>query len=42
VAPGLYTLWIQLSGMLWIFCFCLFAFYYLPFLCKSRIDGRPG
>ncbi|MGD8590612.1 MAG: NnrS family protein [Chromatiales bacterium] len=42
VAPGFYTLWIQLSGMLWIFCFCLFAFYYLPFLCKSRIDGRPG
>ena len=42
VAPGFYALWIQISGSLWILCFALFAFYYLPFLFKPRIDGRPG
>ena len=42
VAPGLYALWIQISGSLWILCFCIFSFYYLPYLIKPRIDGQPG
>ncbi len=42
LAPNLYSFWIQLSGGLWIFCFMLFSYYYLPILLKPRIDGRPG
>lgn len=42
VAPTHYSFWIQLSGSLWILCFSLFAFYYLPILLQPRIDGRPG
>ncbi|MEN8180614.1 MAG: NnrS family protein [Pseudomonadota bacterium] len=42
LVPDLHDLWIQLSGSLWILCFSLFSFYYLPILLRPRIDGRPG
>ncbi|MDJ0806964.1 MAG: NnrS family protein [Gammaproteobacteria bacterium] len=42
LVPEFHNLWIQLSGSLWILCFTLFSFAYLPILLKPRIDGRPG
>jgi uncharacterized protein involved in response to NO len=42
LAPEHYSLWVHTSGTLWVLCFALFSFYYLPMLLKPRIDGRPG
>jgi uncharacterized protein involved in response to NO len=39
---GNYTFWVHLSGGLWIICFLLFCWIYLPILSKPRIDGKPG
>lgn len=39
--PAHYNLWISLSGGMWIICFALFSFYYLPILVKPRADGLP-
>ncbi|OOZ35382.1 NnrS family protein [Solemya velesiana gill symbiont] len=41
-APRYYTLWIQLSGVVWVLCFLTFFLTYLPILTKPRVDGRPG
>jgi len=40
--PASYTLWIHLSGTLWVLCFLLFFIYYAPMLARPRIDGKPG
>ncbi|MCB1801574.1 MAG: NnrS family protein [Gammaproteobacteria bacterium] len=37
-----YRLWIDLSAGLWVLCFALFAWHYVPILLRPRIDGRPG
>ena len=42
VAPGLYLVSIQLSGMLWVAAFGLFAIRYWPVLTRPRLDGNPG
>jgi uncharacterized protein involved in response to NO len=39
---GSYTFWVHLSGGLWIICFLIFCWVYLPILSKPRIDGKPG
>jgi len=39
---GNYTFWVHLSGGLWIICFLLFCWIYLPILSKPRIDGKSG
>ena len=41
-APEKYLFWIHLSGGLWILCFAVFAFVYVPILVRPRADGRPG
>ena len=40
--PEKYLFWIHLSGGLWILCFAVFAFVYVPILVRPRADGRPG
>ncbi|MEJ1437673.1 MAG: NnrS family protein [Candidatus Sedimenticola sp. (ex Thyasira tokunagai)] len=40
--PYLYTLWIDVSGGLWILCFLVFCAIYLPILWRPRVDGAPG
>lgn len=35
-------LWVDLSGILWLVAFALFAVRYGPRLLRPRIDGRPG
>jgi len=35
-------LWLNLSGLLWIAGFAVFAVIYFPILSKARVDGRPG
>lgn len=37
-----YHLWVDLSAALWVLCFALFAWHYVPILLRPRIDGRPG
>jgi uncharacterized protein involved in response to NO len=37
-----YIFWVQLSGGLWLCCFLIFSYYYLPILVTPRIDGHPG
>jgi uncharacterized protein involved in response to NO len=37
-----YTLWIQLSAVLWIVAFVFFAMVYTPMLMQPRVDGRAG
>ncbi|MCW8905676.1 MAG: NnrS family protein [Sedimenticola sp.] len=40
--PQQYTLWVHLSGGLWIASFLLFTIIYLPILTRPRVDGKPG
>jgi len=40
--PSEYTLWIGVSQVFWITSFTIFFLFYLPILCKPRIDGRFG
>ena len=42
VPVGSYTFWVHLSGGIWIICFLIFCWVYLPILSKPRIDGKPG
>ncbi len=39
---GNYTFWVHLSGGLWIICFLIFCWVYLPILSKPRLDGKSG
>lgn len=36
------SVWLMVSGGLWILCFLLFTLHYLPILIRPRIDGNPG
>mgnify|MGYP002713106569 CR=1 FL=1 len=40
--PQKYTLWVHLSGGLWILSFLIFVIIYLPILTRPRVDGKPG
>lgn len=40
--PQKYTLWVHLSGGLWIVSFLIFATLYVPILLRPRVDGKPG
>jgi len=40
--PEFYTIGIAASGVLWIFAFSIYVYFYGPMLLKSRIDGHPG
>ncbi len=40
--PMQYQLWIHLSGGIWVLCFIMFCFVYLPMLMKPRADGKQG
>lgn len=40
--PDKYTLWVHLSGGLWIICFVIFGLIYTPMLIKPRVDGKAG
>ncbi len=40
--PGLYTLWLDLAGGLWLLAFALFLWVYAPILIRPRVDGKPG
>ncbi|MES9858846.1 MAG: NnrS family protein [Sedimenticola sp.] len=40
--PHLYTLWLDVSGGLWVLCFVTFSAIYLPILWRPRTDGTPG
>ena len=42
IMPDRYNLWVHLSGGLWVICFLVFCFVYLPILFKPRVDGKPG
>ena len=37
-----YVLWIEISAVLWIVAFILFAIVYTPVLTQSRLDGQDG
>ena len=37
-----YTLWIELSAVLWIAAFSLFVIAYFPVLTQPRVDGQDG
>ncbi len=40
--PGLYTMWVAISQLLWIGGFGLFVILFMSMLIKPRIDGQPG
>lgn len=40
--PDHYTLWVVLSGLLWIGAFAAFVWVYAPVLVRARVDGKPG
>ncbi len=40
--PEKYTLWVHLSGGIWMLCFLIFSVVYLPILFQPRVDGKPG
>jgi uncharacterized protein involved in response to NO len=42
VWPSEYSLWLMLSGTLWILAFLLFLWVHLPMLVRRRVDGQPG
>ncbi|MCW8890431.1 MAG: NnrS family protein [Sedimenticola sp.] len=42
VLPQQYTLWVHLSGGLWIISFLIFCIIYTPMLMKPRVDGKAG
>ena len=41
-APALYTLSVELAGLLWAVAFGLYAIRYWPVLTRARLDGKPG
>jgi uncharacterized protein involved in response to NO len=41
-SPGLYIAAIELSGLLWVAAFGLYALRYWPVLTRPRLDGKPG
>jgi len=42
LVPDKYTIWINISGGLWVLGFALFVLVYTSVLIRPRIDGRPG
>jgi len=40
--PDSYSVWLYLSGLLWILAFGLFLWVHAPMLMAPRADGRPG
>lgn len=40
--PEHYSLWLGISGGLWVLAFALFLGIYGPMLIQPRVDGRPG
>jgi len=40
--PEHYSLWLGISGGLWVLAFALFLGIYGPMLAQPRVDGRPG
>jgi uncharacterized protein involved in response to NO len=42
VAPAWWTLAIVVSAALWSSGFGLYAIIYGPWLCRPRLDGKPG
>ncbi|BAZ92883.1 uncharacterized protein involved in response to NO [Thiohalobacter thiocyanaticus] len=40
--PEQYSLWVVLSGLLWIGAFAAFVWVYAPVLVRTRVDGKPG
>ena len=41
IDPGHYTLWITVSGVMWIVSFTLFAIIFVPMLVRPRVDDKP-
>ena len=41
-SPGLYSVSVQLSALLWAAAFVLYAVRYWPVLTRPRLDGKPG
>ncbi len=41
-SPGLYSVSVQLSALLWSAAFGLYAVRYWPVLTRPRLDGKPG
>lgn len=39
--PGHYSLWITISGVVWIASFALFALIFVPMLIRPRVDDKP-
>lgn len=42
LAPAKYSMWVNISGGLWVLAFALFVMVYTSVLIRPRIDGRPG
>ncbi len=42
VAPGQYSIWLFISGGLWLISFLIFCVVYAPILMRPRADGQPG
>jgi len=42
VAPGQYSVWLFISGGLWLISFLIFCVVYAPILMRPRADGQPG
>ncbi len=42
VAPGQYSVWLFISGGLWLVGFAIFCVIYLPILISPRADNQPG
>ncbi len=40
--PGLYLACVELSALLWVAAFGLYALRYWPILSRARLDGKPG
>lgn len=40
--PAQYSIWLDLSGLIWIVSFAIFSVVYLPILLRPRVDGLPG
>jgi uncharacterized protein involved in response to NO len=42
VLPQVYSLWVTVSGVLWLVAFIPFVAIYFPILIRPRVDGQPG
>ena len=40
--PEQYSIWINISGGIWVISFLVFTLIYAPILLKPRVDGHPG